>query len=210
MIQAVIFDCDGTIVDSRHLIVPFYSWLFTHVGLPPVDETDPVAVEVCLSLPDDEVFAYFVPDPADHERLFEALHSLNPLDFVDDLKLEPHALDVLAALRPHYRLGIATNRGSDMNVLVRHFGFDEYMEVVVTARDVEKPKPSPDMLLLAAERLGIPPAEALYVGDMDIDGQAAEAAGMPFLCYRRHEPPGDHCLSDLRDLPDRLLELSQL
>ena len=201
MIQAVIFDVDGTIVDSRHLIVPFYNWLFTHVGLPPVDESDSEAVEICMSQPDEAVFAHFAPDPADRKRMYEVLYSLDPVDFIDDLRLEPHALDVLTALRPHYRLGIATNRGSDMDALVRHFGFDEYVEVVVTARDVEKPKPSPDMLLLAAERLGIPPGAALYVGDTVTDGQAAEAAGMAFLCYRRHDPLADTCLRDLRALP---------
>ncbi|MHB1344235.1 MAG: HAD family hydrolase [Thermoleophilia bacterium] len=204
MIQAVIFDVDGTIVDSRHLIVPFYSWLFTQVGLPPVDESDTEAVEICMSQPDEAVFAHFAPDPADRKHLYEVLYGLDPLDFLDDLRLEPHALDVLGALRPHYRLGIATNRGSDMDALVRHFRFDEYVEVVVTARDVEKPKPSPDMLLLAAERLGIPPGAALYVGDTVTDGQAAEAAGMAFLCYRRHDPLGDTCLRDLRDLPGRV------
>lgn len=210
MIEAVIFDVDGTIVDSRHLIVPFYSWLFTQVGLPPVDETDPVAVEVCLTLPDGEVFAHFAPDAADQRRLWDTLRSLDPADFIDDLQLEPHALDVMATLQPHYRLGIATNRGTDVSLLMRHFGFDEYVDVVVTASDVPNPKPSPDMLLLAAERLGIPAAAALYIGDTEIDGQAAEAAGMAFLCYRRHDPPriGDprsgDCLRDWRDLPARL------
>ncbi|MHB0980902.1 MAG: HAD family hydrolase [Thermoleophilia bacterium] len=208
MIQAVIFDCDGTIVDSRHLIVPFYSGLLAKVGLPPVDETDPVAVEICMGQPDGEVFAHFAPDPADQKRLIDTLHSLDPADFVDDLQLEPHALEVMAALQPHYRLGIATNRGTDMSLLVRQFRFDEYVEVVVTARDVENAKPSPDMLLLAAEKLGIPPEATLYVGDTDVDEQAAEAAGMSFLCYRRHEPPGDACLRDLRDLPGRLRALS--
>lgn len=216
MIAGVIFDCDGTIVDSRNLIVPFYNWLFTEVGLPPIDETDPEAVAFCLSQPDAEVFARFAPGPAAQKRLFERLARLDPADFVDDLELEPYALEVLQALRPRYRLAIATNRGADMDVLVRHFGFDAYVQAVVTARDVAKPKPNPDMLLLAAERLGITPAEALYVGDTDIDGLAAEAAGMPFLCYRRDgarddgstRDDGQACLRDLRDLPDRLRRLN--
>ena len=212
MIKAVIFDCDGTIVDSRHLIVPFYNWLFAEVGLPPIDETDPQAVAVCLGLPDDEVFAHFLGDPADRLRVAERLRELDPDDFVGELRLEPHALEVLAGLRDDYRLAIATNRGHDMTTIVRHFGFDEYIETVVTAMDVANPKPSPDMLLLAAERLGVAPAEALYIGDTDVDGLAAEAAGMEFVCYRRvpevvdgfgctavPEPP-DGCLSDLRAL----------
>lgn len=216
MITAVIFDCDGTIVDSRHLIIPFYNWLFAEVGLDPIDETDPRAVSVCLGLPDEEVFAFFAPDPGDQRRIFDRLSELDPADFVGELRLEPHALEVLGELRGEYRLAIATNRGHDMTTIVRHFGFDDYVDTVVTARDVTNPKPSPDMLLLAAERMGVPPGEALYVGDTDVDGQAARAAGMEFLYYRRdprasdgspcvdHPEPPDDCLRDLRELPIRL------
>jgi HAD superfamily hydrolase (TIGR01509 family) len=216
MIKAVIFDCDGTIVDSRHLIVPFYNWLFAEVGIPPIDETDPEAVAICLGLPDDDVFSHFVPDEGDRRRLLDRLYQLDLADFIDELRLEPHALEVLEALRGTYRLAIATNRGHDMTAIMRRFGFDDYIETVVTAMDVPNPKPSPDMLLLAAERLGIPPAEALYIGDTDVDESAASAAGMEFVCYRRPavlvegegcvagpEPP-EGCLSDLRDLVTHL------
>jgi HAD superfamily hydrolase (TIGR01509 family) len=216
MIRAVIFDCDGTIVDSRHLIIPFYNWLFAEVGLPPIDTDDVRAVEICLGLPDDDVFAHFAPDPDDRRRIVERLSQLDPADFVGDLRLEPHALEVLSELRSDYLLAIATNRGRDMTALVRHFGFDDYVDTVVTAHDVLRPKPSPDMLLLAAERMGILPAEALYVGDTDVDGYAAEAAGMQFLCYRRDPDeecdsvlpgtpkPAGTCLGDLRELPPYL------
>jgi len=70
------------------------------------------------------------------------------------------------------------------------------------------------MLVLAVERLGLTPQQALYVGDTEVDGLAAAAAGMPFVCYQRVRngnrdsapvaPAGDGCLSDLRELPGRL------
>ena len=216
MITAVIFDCDGTIVDSRHLIIPFYNRLFAEVGIPPIDPDDSLGVEICLGLPDDDVFSHFAPDADDRKRLKLRLAQLDPADFVGDLRLEPHALEVLSELRGGYRLGIATNRGRDMAAVVGHFGFDAYVDTVVTAHDVLRPKPSPDMLLLAAERMGILPAEALYVGDTEVDRHAAEEAGMEFVCYRRDvdegfvsglpgsfEPAAD-CLSDLRQLPPYL------
>lgn len=216
MITAVIFDCDGTIVDSRHLIIPFYNRLFAEVGLPPIDIRDPEAVDICLGLPDADVFARFAPDPGDQSRILQRLSELDPADFVADLRLEPHALEVLGELRGSYRLAIATNRGPDMAAVVDHFGFDDYVDTVVTAHDVLRPKPSPDMLLLAAERIGILPAEALYVGDTEVDEYAAEAAGMQFLCYRRDPDegcdsglpslprPAGACFGDLRQLPPYL------
>ena len=124
------------------------------------------------------------------------------------LKLEPHAADVLTTLRPHYRLAIATNRGRDMDLVVDHFGFDDYVDTVVSAADVANPKPHPEMLLLAAERMGVTPRHLVYVGDTDVDGEAAAAAGMRFVCYRRTPAgAGNGCIGDLRELPGRLLGL---
>lgn len=229
-IAGVIFDCDGTIVDSRDLIVPFYHWLFTQVGLPPIDTSDPVAYDIVLSRSDAEVFDHFVPDPAHREKLWAFMRAFDFAEWVSHLKLEPHATDVLTALRPHYRLAIATNRGRDMDLLVRHFGFADYVDTVVCAADVTNPKPHPEMLLLAAERMGIAPRHLVYVGDTEVDGEAATAAGMHFVCYRRGAKPGTDselrvrddggrrttvaaggngggCVGDLRRLPERLLEL---
>ena len=220
MIAGVIFDCDGTILDSRDLIIPFYDWVFAQVGLPPLDSADAEVVAIALSRSDAEVFAHVVPDPTDRHRVHSFLSGLDPADFLSDLKLEPHALEVLRGLRPHYRLAIATNRGLDMAALVRHFGFDDYVDTVVSAADVKNPKPHPEMLLVAAERLGLRPQQALYVGDTEVDGLAATAAGMHFICYQRIRngdghpatlagshpatPAGDGCLGDLRELPGRL------
>lgn len=217
MIAAVIFDCDGTIVDSRDLIIPFYDWVFAQVGLPPLDSTDSEVVAIALSRSDVEVFAHVVPDPADRHRLRGFLSGLDPADFLDDMKLEPHALQVLTELRPQYRLGIATNRGPGMAALVRHFGFDAYVDTVVTAADVQNPKPHPEMLLMAVERLGVTPEQALYVGDTEVDSLAAAAAGMPFICYQRARngdgnlvtSAGDGCLGDLRELPGRIHLLNE-
>jgi HAD superfamily hydrolase (TIGR01509 family) len=229
-ITGVIFDCDGTIVDSRDLIVPFYNWLFVQVGLEPIDTNDPVAYDIVLSRSDSEVFDHFVPDPADRKKLWSFMEAFDFAEWVTQLKLEPHAMDVLTALRPHYRLAIATNRGRDMALLVRHFGFDERVDTVVCAADVTNPKPHPEMLLLAAERIGVAPQHLVYVGDTAVDGEAAAAAGMRFVCYRRGagaaaeratEAPampvagggdgggnGGGCVDDLRHLPGRLLALS--
>jgi phosphoglycolate phosphatase len=224
-ITGVIFDCDGTIVDSRDLIVPFYNWLFVQVGLEPIDTSDPVAYDIVLSRSDSQVFAHFVPDPADREKLWAFMKAFDFAEWVAHLKLEPYAMDVLTALRPHYRLAIATNRGRDMDLLVRHFGFDDRVDTVVCATDVTNPKPHPEMLLLAAERIGVAPQHVVYVGDTQVDGEAAAAAGMRFVCYRRGAeaaaemataaPPmavanagnGDGCVGDLRHLPERLLAL---
>ena len=69
------------------------------------------------------------------------------------------------------RLRHATLRGLDICGLSRHF------EVIITPEDVRNAKPDPEPVLLALERLGVPAAEALFVGDSPHDIAAGRAAG---------------------------------
>jgi HAD superfamily hydrolase (TIGR01509 family) len=97
---------------------------------------------------------------------------------------EPGMAECLAVLAARLPLAVATNRGSSMHEILRHFGLVSHFRAVVTCRDVERPKPWPDMLLLAAERLGLGTGELLFVGDSELDLAAARAAGIRFIAYK--------------------------
>ncbi|MBU2603221.1 MAG: HAD family hydrolase [Actinobacteria bacterium] len=212
MIRAIIFDCDGTLIDTRDKIVPFYNHVFGELGLPLIDVTDRAVVDLCQSLADQDVFATLLPAES-RAAVFDYIASLDPADLLAAIDTEPYALETLDELRADYPLAIATNRGGDMAHIMRHFALDDRIEVVVTAADVARAKPDPDMLLLAAERLGVPPADTLYVGDTGVDREAASAAGMHFLLYERpcdgagdaepQDGAGD-VIGDLREIPRRL------
>ena len=90
----------------------------------------------------------------------------------------PGLFDVLAALRPAWRLGMATNRGSTVPGVVRRFGLDAWLDAAVGVLDVARPKPHPDVDPGVPGRLGVPPAAAVYVGDAESDLAAARAAGV--------------------------------
>jgi phosphoglycolate phosphatase-like HAD superfamily hydrolase len=87
-------------------------------------------------------------------------------------------LEILAA---RYRLAMATNRGKSANPLLKRFGIDQIFEAVSTIQVVEKPKPAPDLLIYCLRKTGIAAADSVYVGDMENDRIAAEAAGIPFI-----------------------------
>jgi beta-phosphoglucomutase-like phosphatase (HAD superfamily) len=91
-----------------------------------------------------------------------------------------------------------------MAEILLHFSLVEYFQVVVTSRDVQRPKPHPDMLLLAAERLALAPGEVLFVGDSELDREAAQGAGMPFIAYKGdgEESPA---VAGHRELAERVL-----
>jgi HAD superfamily hydrolase (TIGR01509 family) len=92
------------------------------------------------------------------------------------------ALSVLSQARP---LAIATNRGFSMPQILEHFSLSGFFSVVVTSRDVARPKPHPDMLFEAARQLELPVDRLLFIGDSELDFAAASAAGMPFAAYRQ-------------------------
>jgi len=75
----------------------------------------------------------------------------------------------------------------------------------VTSRDVARPKPHPDVLLKALERFGARPEEALYVGDAELDREAARAAGVGFLGFRTALPP---CADSPAEVEGHLLRLA--
>ncbi len=79
--------------------------------------------------------------------------------------------------RAGFRLGIATNgEGASTAAMARTLGIDGLLDVVVGAEDVAEAKPAPDMILLACERVGVDPSDAVYVGDLTEDVEAGRKA----------------------------------
>jgi phosphoglycolate phosphatase len=77
------------------------------------------------------------------------------------------------------KLAIATNdRHADAEEAMKAMGVQDLFDVVVGADEVENPKPSPDMILLACERCDCPPSGTVYVGDQPSDLRAGRAAGV--------------------------------
>jgi pyrophosphatase PpaX len=102
-----------------------------------------------------------------------------------EVELNPHIVEVLAGLKGLGRttaLLTACRRAIVLPTLAR-FGIERLLDLVLTVEDVARPKPDPEVVLRALERLGAPPAEALFVGDSDKDIQAARAAGVDMALY---------------------------
>jgi nicotinate-nucleotide--dimethylbenzimidazole phosphoribosyltransferase len=94
----------------------------------------------------------------------------------------------LAALRAHgLKLGAVTDtammREPEVRALLAEIGLDALLEVVVTSADAGVAKPDARGILLALDRLGVAPAEALFVGDAGVDEQAAASAGVSFARF---------------------------
>lgn len=171
----VVFDLDGTIVDTVELIVESFRFA-----------TRTVLGEV---LPDEVIIAGVgQPLMFQMERLSEA-HAQELYDVYRDYNHRRHdelirgydgVTEMLEGLRAaDRRLGIVTSKSRDTTQMAfRAVGLAEHFDVVVTANDTSEHKPSPAPLLLCLEQLGASAAGSIYVGDSPYDIQAGAAAGM--------------------------------
>ncbi|MDT8440560.1 MAG: HAD family hydrolase [Desulfuromonadales bacterium] len=182
-IRGIIFDCDGVLFESRQANLAFYNAVLAELGAEPVLTDQEERVQLCHTAASPEVFAGLLGA----ERVPRALAIAERLEyrqFIPWMDPEPGMRDALESLSAVLPLAVATNRGFSMPQILEHFSLQGYFQTVVTSRDVDRPKPFPDMLFEAACRLDVPVGDLLFVGDSHLDQAAAKAAGMPFANYR--------------------------
>jgi HAD superfamily hydrolase (TIGR01509 family) len=177
--RLVIFDCVGVLFRSDLANVAFYNEVLRRLSEPPLGVPGEAACHRLAS-------AQFLESLFAHRRdlLDRALVIANSLDYTPFYELmtpREDLYDVLAALRKRYRLAMATNRGKTASGVVSHFTLHPYLELTVGVLDVARPKPHPDMLDRCVSHFGLLAEEALYVGDQQIDADAARAAGLSFV-----------------------------
>lgn len=180
--RALIFDCDGVLFESQRANLAYYNRIFQRFGHPTIEDLDGPAARFCHTASSPVVLGRLM----DAACLEAALAYAATLDFREFVPLMTEAQGLkenLARLSACLPLAVATNRGDSMWQLLSHFELADFFQTVVTCRDVKKPKPAPDMLLLAANRLAVSPQDCVFVGDSDFDRQAALAAGMKFIAY---------------------------
>lgn len=186
--RLLILDCDGVLIRSEAANVAYYNHIFRAHGLPPVAPSDREAVAKLHTLSTPQVLDAFIPQAQRAEAGAYAA-TVDYAQFLPYLEAEPGWREVLAAWRRVGPAAVATNRGASARTVLAAVGLLEFLDLVVTIRDVARPKPCPDVLLRVLDHFGVGPEEALYVGDSGLDEEAARSAGVPFLGFRRAEPP---------------------
>ena len=182
---AVIFDCDGTLVDSEPLARLAWERALAPYGYALTDQD----AESCIGLPYPRVHAYF----AERVVLPEAQpfwgEFSGELFTLIDTELLPFD-DAVGAARELRSRGVpvAVASSSPRERLERTLGragLLDAFDVVVAGDEVEHGKPAPDMFLLAAARLGVRPGSCVVIEDSPPGVQAGRAAGMFTLAVCR-------------------------
>lgn len=174
-VTCVLLDLDGTLIDSIGLITAS----FRHS----------TATVLGVSLPDDELLQDLgMPlrpqmeriSPEHAEELLAAYRGHNHENHDRLVREYPGTREALEAMAlAGTRLGVVTSKLAGIARRgVERFGYEDFIEVLVTADDTSRHKPEPDPLWEAARRLGVEPAECAYVGDSPHDVTAARRAAM--------------------------------
>ncbi|HMB14933.1 MAG TPA: HAD family hydrolase [Pelovirga sp.] len=181
-IEAIIYDCDGVLFESHAANLAYYNQIFAAFGYPPVTLEQKAEAYMCHTASSPQVLAEMMHvNDVPAALVFAA--EIDYRDFIPLMTPMPHLHQVLELVANRYPLAIATNRGTSVVPILEHFGLEQFFSVVVTSRDVEKPKPAPDMLLLAARQLGYQPQTCLFIGDSQLDQAAAAAGSFHFAGY---------------------------
>lgn len=175
-LEAVLFDLDGTVVDTiPHILASFRHATAEVLGAPLSDEVLLEHVGVPLA----RQMRFFTDDETTAERLLAAYRAFNHATHDEMARLYPNtrtALEALAATG--LPLGIVTSKSAHMaNRALELFDLKAYFGAVVTCDDTERHKPDPLPVLVAADMLGVDAGASAYVGDSPADVAAALGAG---------------------------------
>jgi len=204
--QTVLFDLDGTILDTNELIIQ--SFLHALQDIVPPDFTREHIIP-SMGLPLAVQLQQF-SGAEDVEELIRAYRTVN-LQLHDDLvQAFPYVNDVLERLHAAgLKLGVVTTKMQMTTERgLKHVGIRDYMSAIVTLDDVERPKPDAEPVELALQRLGALPETALMVGDSIVDIQSAAAAGVRSVGVAwslkgeavLREAGADYIIHDMREL----------
>jgi HAD superfamily hydrolase (TIGR01549 family) len=175
-LQAVVFDMDGTLIDTSRAVPPAFSEAIREMGGPTLSQDE--VIESYVLGPPAAIMEHFLGRPVTRQEL-DAYHDRLAAEARrHGLRPYPGIVEVLDALGG-VGLGVFTNadRGNT-RVLLGAAGIADRFAAVVGADEVApRFKPNPDGLLLACERLGAEATRAAYVGDGPLDGETARRAG---------------------------------
>lgn len=171
--RAVIFDLDGTVLDSVDHIVLSFQYAIREVLGRDVGREEATAH---VGRPLEEQMVLISPERAD--ELVAAYREFNHREHDRMLRLYDGILNLLRSLEvAGVRLGLVTSKSRHTTQMAFELtGIEGHFDQVICADESPRNKPSPDPILLCLDRLGVSPDEAAYVGDSPADIQAARSA----------------------------------
>ena len=192
-IRGVIFDMDGTLLDTEKLYLRFWLEAANRMGYP-MKEEHALAIRATAASVAEPLLKRLVCPEFDYHGV-RALRRQLMEEYVDEYGVDPKPgmCELLAALKAKgLRIGLATATPEwRARKYLRMVNAEQYFDAVTCADMVQRGKPAPDIYLLACERTGVLPGEALAVEDAPSGVRSAHAAGMRTILIPDRDVPGE-------------------
>jgi pyrophosphatase PpaX len=176
-LRTVLFDLDGTLIDSVRLILDSYHHTLASHGLEARHDDFWLAG---LGTPLRVQFKQWADNPARLEEMIATYREYNLTHHDGMVTAYPGVVEMVRVIRRSgFRTGLVTSKnkpGAERGL--RLVGLDREMELIIGADDVVNPKPHPEPIEEALRRLGEPVATTIYVGDSVHDMESGRAAGV--------------------------------
>ncbi|HEV8580689.1 MAG TPA: HAD-IA family hydrolase [Thermoanaerobaculia bacterium] len=178
---ALVFDLDGTLIDSRRDITTAINRMRSELGLPALalEQVVTMVGEGARLLVERALGPEYPPDRIDVALMRYLAHYREVC--LETTRPYPGIEEMLAALATLYPLALLSNKGEALSrKILDGLGLSRYFREILGGDSLATRKPDPSGLLLLADRLGIPVERLLLVGDTWIDAETARNAGCSF------------------------------
>jgi beta-phosphoglucomutase-like phosphatase (HAD superfamily) len=199
-LKLIIFDCDGVMFDSRFANREYYNHMLEKFDQPLMDREA-----------EDYVHSHNVMDAVDfifrnNSQLITDVHkyrlTIDYTPFLEYMVIEPDLKEFLDFLKPQFHTAISTNRSTTMPAVMRMYDLEPFFDIVVTALDVEKPKPDSEALIRILDHFSLSAAEAVYIGDSMVDREHTAGVDMRLISFKNPELPAEFHVNSFVEIPN--------
>lgn len=177
MNKTILFDLDGTLIDSTDAILNSFQGAFKALGLTSKNNEE---IKNLIGYPLEQMFRMLYPDKVNLSKEFVlAYREIYAQIYLEQTTLLPKAKEALELGSEIADLGIVTTKGGKFTpILLDYLGFKKFFKTLITLEDVTNPKPSSEPIILALKRLNKTKENAYMIGDTILDIQAAISANI--------------------------------
>jgi beta-phosphoglucomutase len=187
MIKAIIFDMDGVLVDSEPFHIEIEKQQFLQIKLSVSNEEHHQYMGVASDVMWKEIAEHHSINVSVEDLIEQfKIKSIQYFSELEEIPVMPGLIDLLEKLsHNNFPMAVASSSYPEIiKIILEKTGLRKYFQVVVSSQEAGKSKPEPDVFLLAARKLGIPPKDCVVIEDSANGIKAAQAAGMSCVAFQ--------------------------
>ena len=182
IVELVIFDLDGTLVDSDKTVIRLLNTIRKDLNLTALKLKD---ISFYLSLGGEEMIKKTIASDIDTKKYLGIFRQRYLEDSLDNENLFDGVVNYLNHLKvKRIQMAVFTNKPKDLtNKTLKRHNIYNFFNYIVTSDDVEFKKPSPDGCYKIIKMSSILPENIVMIGDSELDQKSANSASIPFFCH---------------------------